>query len=79
MRADEATTAAATAADGDGAGLYKAIMLEVIFFFSLLSPSLSSFFSFWRVLITAVGRQQSQAGGRRGEAGGYRKHEGVQW
>lgn len=33
MRADEATTAAA--ADGDRAGVFKAIMLEVIFFLSL--------------------------------------------
>lgn len=39
MRTDEAASAAAAAAaaDGDRAGLFKAIMLEVIFFFSLLS------------------------------------------
>lgn len=43
------------------------------------SPSLSSLFSFRLILITSVGRRQSQACRRWGEAGGYRKHEGVQW
>ena len=40
MRTDEATSAASAAADGDGAGLFKAIMLEMNFFSSLLSLSL---------------------------------------
>lgn len=60
MRTDEETKTAA--ADGDRAGLFKAIILEEI----LVVFSLSSYSSSRRFLITPVVSRQSQAVAQRG-------------